>query len=106
MVLKPTEKDLPQYSPTRHIFGVDEDDEDDFEHENSEELTETTKLLEKMATFDELIVWGHDQIPAAEDAFVKNIEEWIQFAEAIHCNDDTAQADNAETQNSRAAAAT
>ena len=48
------------------------------------ETAEPVKILEAVATFDEFAVWGHDQLPAADDTFIKGIEEWIAFAEAIH----------------------
>lgn len=48
------------------------------------ELPESTKVIEQVAAFDELVVWGHDRIPSTDDHFVKGIEEWIAFAEAIH----------------------
>jgi len=52
--------------------------------EEEEEPSEPAKILEELSTFDEVIVWGHDQVPTSEDPFVKGIEEWISFAEAIH----------------------
>lgn len=48
------------------------------------EATKSIKVLESMSTFDEVVVWGHDQAPAADDRFVKGFEEWIGFATAIH----------------------
>lgn len=58
------------------------DDEDEDEHE--EEPAEPVKIVETLSHFEEVIVWGHDQLPAADDTFVKGVEEWIAFAEAIH----------------------
>jgi ribonuclease H2 subunit C len=34
-------------------------------------------------TFEDLVVWGHEALPAADDTFVKGVEEWLQFAEAV-----------------------
>lgn len=48
------------------------------------ELPEPVKVMEEFSTFDELTIWGHDQVPASDDSFVKGIEEWVAFAEAIH----------------------
>lgn len=48
------------------------------------ELPEPVKVMEEVSTFDELTIWGHDQVPASDDSFVKGIEEWVAFAEAIH----------------------
>lgn len=47
------------------------------------ELDEPVKILEKQATFDEFVVWGHEAVPAADDPFVKGVEEWIKFAEVV-----------------------
>jgi ribonuclease H2 subunit C len=54
-------------------------EDNDFDHK-----PEAIKTLQSIATFNEVIVWGHDMLPAADDPFVKGIEEWIAFAEAIH----------------------
>ncbi|KAL3476249.1 ribonuclease H2 non-catalytic subunit-domain-containing protein, partial [Aspergillus californicus] len=48
------------------------------------ELEEPVKILEKQATFDDYVVWGHETIPAADDPFVKGVEEWVKFAETMH----------------------
>ncbi|KAH8696096.1 ribonuclease H2 non-catalytic subunit-domain-containing protein [Talaromyces proteolyticus] len=46
--------------------------------------SEPVKVLETQSTFDEFIVWGHETLPAADDAFVKGVEEWVKFAEVMH----------------------
>ncbi|KAL4938077.1 hypothetical protein BDV06DRAFT_201739 [Aspergillus oleicola] len=51
------------------------------------EQAETVKILEKQATFGDYMVWGHETIPAADDSFVKGVEEWVKFAEAMHTED-------------------
>jgi ribonuclease H2 subunit C len=61
----------------------EESDLEDLDEEE-EEAAEPVQILETVATFEEVTVWGHDQLPAADDPFVKGIEEWIAFAEAIH----------------------
>uniref|UniRef100_A0A093V572 Ribonuclease H2 subunit C n=1 Tax=Talaromyces marneffei PM1 TaxID=1077442 RepID=A0A093V572_TALMA len=45
---------------------------------------EPVKILESQATFDSFVVWGHEIPPAADDTFVKGVDEWIKLAEAIH----------------------
>jgi ribonuclease H2 subunit C len=52
--------------------------------DDKEDAAEPVMILEAVATFDEVTIWGHDQLPPVDDAFVKGIEEWIAFAEAIH----------------------
>ncbi|KAL4987626.1 ribonuclease H2 non-catalytic subunit-domain-containing protein [Aspergillus falconensis] len=48
------------------------------------ERDESVKLLEKQATFGDYVVWGHEAIPAADDLFIKGVEEWVKFAEMMH----------------------
>lgn len=42
------------------------------------------KVLEQVATFEELVVWGHEVRPGEDETFVKGVGEWIAWAEAIH----------------------
>ena len=51
--------------------------------EEEEEEIEKPRLVEKAAEFEEIVVWGHDSVVDDDDAFVKGIEEWIGFAEAV-----------------------
>ena len=44
---------------------------------------EEVKVLEEVASFEELIVWGHEAMPEDDDTFVKGMEEWVRFAEAV-----------------------
>lgn len=49
-----------------------------------EELPEEpVKVLESQATFEKFVVWGHEIPPAADDTFVKGVDEWIKLAEAV-----------------------
>lgn len=41
------------------------------------------KILETQGTFDEVIVWEHENLPAADDIYVKGVEEWMRFAETV-----------------------
>ena len=59
---------------------VDEDDEDD---EEDDEEDEPVKVLEETAVFQEIFVWGHEAVPEADHPFVRGIEEWIAFADAV-----------------------
>ncbi|KAJ5894508.1 Ribonuclease H2 subunit C, partial [Penicillium taxi] len=40
-------------------------------------------VIETQGTFDEVIVWGHESLPLADDTFVKGVEEWVKFAEKV-----------------------
>jgi len=73
LVLKSTDKTF--------LEPIEPSPEDD---EEPEEPLETVKIAERVATFDQLTIWGHDQIPSMDDTFVKGVEEWIAFAGAIH----------------------
>ncbi|KAJ9613462.1 hypothetical protein H2200_003404 [Cladophialophora chaetospira] len=59
-------------------------DEDIEIADEEEEPPEPVKILEETSGFEEIIVWGHDIVPTNDNPFVKGIEEWISFAEAIH----------------------
>lgn len=51
--------------------------------EGETEPEEPVKVLEAQGTFDELMLWGHEILPAADDTFVKGVEEWVRFAETV-----------------------
>lgn len=44
---------------------------------------EPVKILETQGTFDEMVVWGHEFLPAADDSYIKGVEEWVKFAETV-----------------------
>ena len=67
----------------KHCTSFPEDSAGDDEEEE-EERPEVVKILETVGAFEDLVVWGHDLVPAVDDPFVKGVEEWIAFAEAIH----------------------
>ncbi len=78
MFVRSVEKILP---PT--ISGVPSPQEPEEEGEEGHAEPESVKVLEGNTTFDHLMVWGHEVLPAADDPFVKGAEEWIAFAEAV-----------------------
>jgi len=44
-----------------------------------------TKKCNSSATFQDLVVWGHDALPdAASDPWLKGVNEWIDLARLIH----------------------
>lgn len=47
------------------------------------ELEKPVKVLEMQGTFDDMMVWGHEILPAADDPYVKGVEEWVRFAETV-----------------------
>lgn len=55
----------------------EEDEEDQEEAGDSPEV----KIMEEEATFDEVMLWGHEALPdELVDPYVKGVEEWIAFA--------------------------
>jgi ribonuclease H2 subunit C len=84
VIVKSTEEYLPQ--PTKAQSGPTYtalDDDIEIEDEEDEPL-EPVKVLDELSSFDEIVVWGHDQLPDLDDPFVRGVEEWIAFAEALH----------------------
>lgn len=45
---------------------------------------ESVGMMEATAEFDEMVVWSHEAIvTAAEDPYVRSVEEWLQLAEKV-----------------------
>jgi ribonuclease H2 subunit C len=76
VVVRSTERTLAPAIPTPQTFD-ESDDEDD-------ELAEPVKVLEQVSDIKEITVWGHDQHPLSDDAYYKGVNEWLDFAQAIH----------------------
>lgn len=72
-VLQKTDRILPAKPK---VAGEEEDDED------GEQPVEV-KVMEEKGTFQEIVVWGHEAVPEEGDVYVKGMEEWIAFAEAV-----------------------
>lgn len=56
---------------------------EEMEEQEEEEDAEQVKKLEEEASFDKIVLWGHESLLEGEDPFVKGVEEWIGFAEAV-----------------------
>lgn len=41
------------------------------------------KVLEEQSSFEEIVVWGHESTMNEEDPYVRGVEEWVGFAEAV-----------------------
>jgi ribonuclease H2 subunit C len=59
-------------------------DEESSEDEEEPEVEEPVKIIDSLAEIKEIVVFDHDQQPASEDAFLKVVNEWIAFSDAIH----------------------
>lgn len=56
---------------------------EDADEEQQDSIPET-KVLQELATFDQITVYGHEVQPdAQEDVYVKGINEWISLAGAV-----------------------
>ena len=56
--------------------------QDSREGEDLEEEGEIS-MLQELGSFDQIVLWGHESTIEGEDPFVKGMEEWIGFAEAV-----------------------
>lgn len=68
----PTERVLPSQTNNGGMA-----DDADMEPE------EPVKILENQGTFDEFVVWKHDEVPGVDDVYVKGVEEWLKLAEVV-----------------------
>ncbi|KEF54096.1 uncharacterized protein A1O9_09891 [Exophiala aquamarina CBS 119918] len=87
VIIHSTEEHLTPQQPKTHSSPTYTAIDDDIEIEDGEdddEPLEPVRILDELSSFDEVVVWGHDQIPASDDPFVRGVEEWIAFAEALH----------------------
>lgn len=65
-----------------------ERDGGELEEEDEEgEGLEKAQALEEVASFDKVMFWGHESVVEGDDPFVKGVEEWIGFAEAVSLAD-------------------
>ena len=81
MVLSATDRTLPQKNSRdgRTVAGSTAA----LEEADGDEDTEPVKVLEEAASFKEIVVWAHEAVPESDDPYVKGVEEWIAFAEAV-----------------------
>ena len=55
----------------------------DEEVEEGEEEQEEATILKEVGSFEKIVVWNHESMVNGDDAFVKGVSEWIDFAEAV-----------------------
>lgn len=76
-------------TPTGRILPANQPSDKDAEKEVFEVTPEEpVKMLETQGTFDEMVVWGHEFLPAANDSYIKGVEEWVKFAETVYMSTD------------------
>lgn len=79
MVLQKTDKKVVA-KPSIPIPGAEDGAEDGTAPKEIDTLT-----MEQHAKFGEIMVWDHEAVPEGADVYVKGVEEWIGFAEAVSC---------------------
>ena len=52
------------------------------EEEEGEEQEEVA-VLNEVGSFDRVVIWNHESMVDGDDAFVKGLDEWVVFAEAV-----------------------
>jgi ribonuclease H2 subunit C len=83
-ILLKTNTILPSLPTTTLDTTTPHLDEQQEEEEQDSSSTPETKLLNQLATFDKILVYGHEVQPdAQEDVYVKGMEEWIGLAGAV-----------------------
>jgi ribonuclease H2 subunit C len=70
-------------TPTERVLPASQRQSNETAEDDVSEVEEPVKVLGAQGTFDEMMVWGHEILPAADDAFVKGVEEWVRFAETV-----------------------
>ncbi|CAI6087779.1 unnamed protein product [Clonostachys chloroleuca] len=56
----------------------------DLEKEDDDDAPPVDKM-KALAEFDEIMVWGHENVTnAADDTYVRSLEEWVEASERIH----------------------
>lgn len=86
VVLEKTDKDVqaavlpPPLTEEDFPSGMGDGQEDDL---MPDEVQIDTKETVEKARFEEVVVWGHEALPDDDDPYVKGIEEWVAFAEAV-----------------------
>ncbi|KAL2683035.1 hypothetical protein Neosp_007498 [[Neocosmospora] mangrovei] len=53
--------------------------------DDDEAEKEPVGTMQVTAEFDEMVIWGHETlVDAAEDPYIRSMEEWLQVAGQIH----------------------
>jgi ribonuclease H2 subunit C len=81
VVLVGSEKVLKEGSGDRNL-----EMEKSMDAEEEEDEDEEVKIMEEVAGFNGVWVWGHEAVMDGEDAYVRSLEEWIGVAESVSLN--------------------
>ncbi|MCJ1366136.1 3'-5' exonuclease [Acarospora aff. strigata] len=91
VVLKSTDRTVSQGGIQGEISQADK--VVSAEHEEDEDEDEAINVIEEQASFDKVVLWGHESTPDGNDPYAKGIEEWISFAETMHSTTDLTLSD-------------
>ena len=79
-VLHVTGKQLPQARTQPQPDG---------EEEVEESIPVEVTIAEQVASFDEVLVWGHGgEVDGSQDIFIRGMNEWVGFAESMHVDEE------------------
>jgi ribonuclease H2 subunit C len=53
-----------------------------------EEAEPEIKVMEEVAGFEEIVVWGHETVVDETDGYVRGVGEWLSWCDAIHSYDE------------------
>lgn len=82
-VLEKTSEVVVPVKPSLPLSPREEEEEEDF---GEDEPEEEVKVMQELASFDHITVWGHEVVPGdADNPYLKGIEEWMAFAKAVRC---------------------
>ncbi|KAH9874353.1 hypothetical protein IAQ61_003542 [Plenodomus lingam] len=73
-------------------------DESGGEDAEEEDMDVQLGVADQVGEFDELVVWGHGApVEESRDAYVRGLEEWVGFAESMHCDEDEQETQEKKT---------
>ena len=82
-VLQKTDK-LVQEQPSERV-PIPTDENEDLTEETAAPKQIETRIMEQQSVFERIMVWGHEAVPEDDDVYVKGMQEWIGFAQAVSC---------------------
>ena len=82
VIVKSANEETDAVKEKRERRGREGEELEEEDEERGEELEEVD-ALEEVASFDNIVLWGHESLVEGDDPFVKGVEEWIGFAEAV-----------------------
>jgi len=79
VMIQKTDKTLPK-APEPQPEEIDQD----MSADEDADVPEDVKIMQEIASFDNITVWGHESLPSdTEDVYVKGVDEWVKLAQAV-----------------------